>query len=94
MVYLLKPAILLFTALRETKKQQFVVVLAMFPNTYFELVVEKKILLNGLWITFSFSHNSFMMKILGQTLQVSESREEKNHHFQQWNSDNITWEYT
>lgn len=48
MVYLLKPAILLFTALRETKKQQFVVVLAMFPNTYFELVVEKKILLNGL----------------------------------------------
>lgn len=48
MVYLLKPTILLFTVLRETKKQQFVVVLAMFPKTYFELVMEKKILLNGL----------------------------------------------
>lgn len=36
-----------------------------------------------------------MMKILSQNLQVSESREEKNHNFQQWNSDNIiTWEYT
>ena len=75
MVYLLKPTILLFIVLHETKRQQFVVVLAMFPNTYFELVMEKKILLNGLWITFSFSCNSFMIKILGQNLQVSESRE-------------------